>query len=45
MGSEEIKEGDEPEEIAFAGVLRSKGFCWMAPQKWSGGAGSDGELN
>jgi G3E family GTPase len=43
MGSEEIKEGDEPEEMAFAGVLRSKGFCWMAPQKWSGGAGSDGE--
>ena len=44
MGSDEKKEGEEPEEIAFAGVLRSKGFCWMAPQKWSGGFGSDGKL-
>ena len=45
MGSDQIKEGDEPEEMAFSGVLRSKGFCWMAPQKWSGGAGSDGTLD
>jgi G3E family GTPase len=43
MGSTEIKEGQEEEEMAFAGVLRSKGFCWMAPTKWSGGANSDGE--
>ena len=43
MGSDEVKEGQEAEEMAFAGVLRSKGFCWMAPQKWSGSAGSDGE--
>ena len=41
MGSDEIKEGQEEEEMAFAGVLRSKGFCWMAPSKWSGGMGSD----
>ena len=44
MGSDKRKEGEEPEEVAFAGVLRSKGFCWMAPQKWSGGFGSDGKL-
>ena len=43
MGSDEIKEGQEEEEMAFAGVLRSKGFCWMAPSKWSGGMGSDGK--
>jgi G3E family GTPase len=43
MGSDEVKEGQEAEDMAFAGVLRSKGFCWMAPQKWSGSAGSDGE--
>lgn len=43
MGSDDIKEGQEPEEMAFSGVLRSKGFCWMAPTKWSGGAGSDGK--
>jgi G3E family GTPase len=23
-------------ESPFVGVLRSKGFCWMAPTKWSG---------
>jgi hypothetical protein len=42
MGSDELKEGEEPEHQAFSGVLRSKGFCWMAPTKWSGSAGSDG---
>ena len=26
---------------AFVGVLRSKGFCWMAPTKWSKNAGGD----
>eukprot|EP00804_Cyclotella_cryptica_P025765 CCRYP_002957-RE/>CCRYP_002957-RE protein AED:0.06 eAED:0.06 QI:120/0.25/0.4/1/0.25/0.4/5/0/618 len=36
MGSDEVKEGEEPEHQAFNGVLRSKGFCWMAPTKWSG---------
>eukprot|EP00804_Cyclotella_cryptica_P025769 CCRYP_002957-RA/>CCRYP_002957-RA protein AED:0.02 eAED:0.02 QI:998/1/1/1/1/0.66/3/136/347 len=41
MGSDEVKEGEEPEHQAFNGVLRSKGFCWMAPTKWSGSAGSD----
>ncbi|EED92039.1 hypothetical protein THAPSDRAFT_262540, partial [Thalassiosira pseudonana CCMP1335] len=24
------------EHRAFVGVLRSKGFCWMAPTKWTG---------
>ena len=24
------------ERSPFVGVLRSKGFCWLAPQKWSG---------
>ena len=28
------------EKSPFIGVLRSKGFCWMAPAKWSG-AGDD----
>jgi len=38
----EQNEGEtDPERVAaskhpFAGVLRSKGFCWLAPQKWSG---------
>jgi len=27
-------------ESPFVGVLRSKGFCWFAPQKWTG-AGAD----
>lgn len=30
-----------PEHQAFVGVLRSKGFCWMAPTKWSNTAGND----
>ena len=32
---------DKVENKAFVGVLRSKGFCWMAPTKWTGAAGSD----
>jgi G3E family GTPase len=27
-------EGDE--DTPFTGVIRSKGFCWFAPHKWSG---------
>lgn len=27
-----VMKGDNP----FLGVLRSKGFCWFAPSKWSG---------
>jgi G3E family GTPase len=27
-------EGDE--DTPFTGVIRSKGFCWFAPRKWSG---------
>ena len=30
-----------PEHQAFVGVLRSKGFCWMAPIKWGNSAGND----
>ncbi len=30
-------DGVEEEEMSvFLGVLRSKGFCWMAPTKWAG---------
>jgi G3E family GTPase len=29
------------QHAAFAGVLRSKGFCWMAPARWSAGPGRD----
>jgi G3E family GTPase len=25
----------------FVGVLRSKGFCWLAPTRWMGGPGAD----
>jgi G3E family GTPase len=28
--------GGKREQSPFVGVLRSKGFCWLAPQKWSG---------
>jgi len=28
--------GDGKAAMEFMGVLRSKGFCWMAPTKWSG---------
>jgi len=28
------------EKSPFIGVLRSKGFCWMAPERWNG-AGDD----
>jgi G3E family GTPase len=29
-------EGETKEPSPFTGVLRSKGFCWFAPTKWSG---------
>lgn len=29
-------EGENEEASPFTGVLRSKGFCWFAPTKWSG---------
>jgi len=36
---------DDEEKVAvkspFTGVLRSKGFCWMAPGVWGGGSGDD----
>mmetsp|Transcript_38581 Transcript_38581/g.67708 ORF Transcript_38581/g.67708 Transcript_38581/m.67708 type:complete len:640 (+) Transcript_38581:144-2063(+) len=35
---EELPEG---QHHAFVGVLRSKGFCWMSPAKWSNSAGND----
>jgi len=39
----EIKEDEKfaDDETAFVGVLRSKGFCWMAPSKWSSASGGD----
>lgn len=36
---EEVDDAVENKE--FVGVLRSKGFCWMAPTKWSTAAGND----
>ena len=36
---------ESPEiERAFAGVLRSKGFCWMAPTHWTPGKGGSGDV-
>jgi len=34
-----VQSGDDDgsNDSPFVGVLRSKGFCWFAPQKWSGG--------
>ena len=41
MGQEsQIGEVTPEEHREFVGVLRSKGFCWMAPSKW-GSAGND----
>mmetsp|Transcript_6194 Transcript_6194/g.12910 ORF Transcript_6194/g.12910 Transcript_6194/m.12910 type:complete len:427 (+) Transcript_6194:232-1512(+) len=37
----ELVPDDSVDNKAFAGVLRSKGFCWMAPMKWTSTAGSD----
>lgn len=35
---------DTPEDNrAFVGVLRSKGFCWMAPTLWSNGVKGNGQ--
>lgn len=31
-------------ERAFVGVLRSKGFCWMAPTHWTPGKGGKGDI-
>ena len=41
MGLGEDDVDDAVENKAFVGVLRSKGFCWMAPTKWSNSAGND----
>jgi G3E family GTPase len=42
MGSgQEGDVDDAVENKAFRGVLRSKGFCWMSPTKWSNSAGND----
>jgi G3E family GTPase len=32
--ADEVPQG--PQSNPFFGVLRSKGFCWMAPSRWSG---------
>ena len=40
LGQEEEVD-DAVENKEFVGVLRSKGFCWMAPTKWSNVAGND----
>merc|ERR1712194_334168 len=39
----EIQEfkGDRETANEFMGVLRSKGFCWMAPAKWSSTAANN----
>jgi len=41
MGLSEDEIDDAVENKAFVGVLRSKGFCWMAPTKWSNSVGND----
>lgn len=33
---EMLVDGQHVPKNPFAGVLRSKGFCWVAPQKWYG---------
>lgn len=42
--AQESKEDEKfaEHETAFVGVLRSKGFCWMAPSQWSTAQGSVG---
>mmetsp|Transcript_10539 Transcript_10539/g.19148 ORF Transcript_10539/g.19148 Transcript_10539/m.19148 type:complete len:677 (+) Transcript_10539:86-2116(+) len=40
MGDKESPNKAENQHPAFRGVLRSKGFCWMAPMKWSSSAGN-----
>ena len=43
MGQEgKIGDSTPEENQMFVGVLRSKGFCWMAPTKWSTGSGATG---
>lgn len=41
MGLGEDDIDDAVENKAFVGVMRSKGFCWMAPTNWSNSAGND----
>jgi len=31
-----VEEDDEKNDATFAGIVRSKGFCWLAPTKWTG---------
>jgi len=33
--SQSSSPGNDTRESPFSGVLRSKGFCWLAPTKWS----------
>ena len=39
LGKDDVD--DAVDNKAFAGVLRSKGFCWMAPTNWSNSAEND----
>ena len=47
IGEDAADKGNDTRESPFSGVLRSKGFCWLAPTKWSnngnqpGGNGGD----
>lgn len=45
LGNKEgnLDEGTPEENRAFVGVLRSKGFCWMAPTYWSSANDGPGE--
>jgi len=40
MGDKESPNKQENQHPAFRGVLRSKGFCWMAPMQWSSSVGN-----
>ena len=37
-GEDGVSIDGKEEKSPFVGVLRSKGFCWMAPTKWTGPA-------
>eukprot|EP00581_Thalassiosira_minuscula_P033466 CAMPEP_0183767126 /NCGR_PEP_ID=MMETSP0739-20130205/12002_1 /TAXON_ID=385413 /ORGANISM="Thalassiosira miniscula, Strain CCMP1093" /LENGTH=661 /DNA_ID=CAMNT_0026006001 /DNA_START=48 /DNA_END=2033 /DNA_ORIENTATION=+ len=41
LGTNYISNLEADQHPAFVGVLRSKGFCWMAPTRWSNAAGND----